>query len=353
MRKLAGSVFLLTIILLASLPLALADTPVISSTYDCRDGIVYVVTYIKQVQGLTNLTIPENPGTYEDSVIAVNQNGTPLPVLVGGGEITVFVNNETQSIQLSYIIYPNSVSDTYLLEIHASGKSTIILPTNGSLVYASDSPNIYANYSRITLSYINPGVYTIYYSITTHSTTSTIPEGTSTTTQSQTGSTNTTGSTGSNTQSTTTSQEGTGTAGSQSEGNTVSGSYSQSTTISQGTSTVGTSQTSAPIHRTMGKDTWMYLILASILVAVILAIIILSRKKKIPENNYELVDTRIDERDKLLLNLIKKGGHSISSLAKESGLRKSVVWRRIRKLEEMGLIETSKGIGKVEINLTD
>ena len=342
MRKLAGSVFLLTIILLASLPLASADTPVISSTYDCRDGIVYVVTYIKQVQGLTNLTIPENPGTYEDSVIAVNQNGTPLPVLVGGGEITVFLNNETQSIQLSYIIYPNSVSDTYLLEIHTLGKSTIILPTNGSLVYASDSPNIYANYSRITLTYLNSGVYTIYY--TTYTTTSTMSGGTSSTEP---------GSTGSNTQSTTTSQGGTSTAGSQSGGNTVSGSYSQSTTATKGTSTIGTSQTSAPIHRTMGKDTWIYLILASILVAVILAIIILSRKKKTYENNYDLVDTRIDERDKLLLNLIKKGGHSISSLAKESGLSKSVVWRRIRKLEEMGLIETSKGIGRVEINLTD
>jgi len=320
MRKLVGSVFLLTIILLASLPLVSADTPIISSTYDCRDGIVYVVTYIKQVQGLTNLTIPEDPGTYEDSVIAVNQNGTPLPVLVGGGEITIFLSNNTQSIQLSYIIYPNSVSDTYLLEIHTLGKSTIILPTNGSLVYASDSPNIYANYTRITLTYLNPGLYTVYYSITTYTTTSTTSGGTSSTVS---------GSTGSYTQSTTTSQGGTSTIG------------------------IGTSQTSAPIHRTMGKDTWMYIILASFLVAVILAIIILSRKKTIPENNYDLVDSRIDERDKLLLNLIKKGGYSISSLAKESGLSKSVVWRRIRKLEEMGLIETSKGIGRVEINLTD
>ncbi len=87
--------------------------------------------------------------------------------------------------------------------------------------------------------------------------------------------------------------------------------------------------------------------------AVVLAIYVLSHKKTTSENGFDLIESRIDDRDFLLLNLIKKGGHSISSLAKESGLSKSVVWRRIRKLEEMGLIETSKGIGKVEISLTN
>jgi len=53
----------------------------------------------------------------------------------------------------------------------------------------------------------------------------------------------------------------------------------------------------------------------------------------------ELIEaTSLDERDITLLSLISEKETTISELAKRSGLSKSVVWRRIRKLSNLGLI---------------
>ncbi len=61
----------------------------------------------------------------------------------------------------------------------------------------------------------------------------------------------------------------------------------------------------------------------------------------------------IDERDKLILEKIASKSMTISELARETGLSKSTVWRRIRKLEKEGYVKT-RGEGKYTyIEITD
>ncbi len=324
----------------------------VTYTYDCRGSVVYVVANAEIPQESTNITLPEDPGTLEDSITAIDQNGTPLPVLAGGGEITVFLSNTTTRVQLSYVIIPSQVSNTYMIEIHPGGTATVILPVNGSLVYASDSPSIYANYTRITLVYKTPGIYTVYYNVPTSGEaggTTTTPPGQTATSQTQATSTTTTSQPPAQTTTTQTAPPQT---------TTTTGSSTTpltKTTPTQESSTTSTTLSSPETSPSKGGNSLYYAALAAILVIIGLAYYLY--KNKTPQEpgpaEPRLMDSQLDDRDLLLLKLISRGGHNISSLARESGLSKSVVWRRIKKLEDLGLIETSKGIGKVDLTLTD
>ncbi len=61
----------------------------------------------------------------------------------------------------------------------------------------------------------------------------------------------------------------------------------------------------------------------------------------------------IDERDKLLLEKIAVKPMTISELARETGLSKSTVWRRIRKLEKEGYVKTREEGKYIYIEITD
>ncbi|MEB3772939.1 MAG: winged helix-turn-helix domain-containing protein [Desulfurococcales archaeon] len=329
-------------------------SPTVTYTYDCRNGVVYVIADAEVSQGSTNITLPEDPGTLEDSITAIDQNGTPLPVLAGGGKITVFLSNTTTRIQVSYVITPSQVSNTYMIEIHPGGTATVILPVNGSLVYASDSPSIYANYTRITLVYKTPGIYTVYYNVPTVGEaggTTTTPPGQTTTSQTQATSTTTTSQSPAQTTTTQTAPPQTTTTTGSSSTTPVT-----KTTPNQESSTTSTTTLASPkTSPSKGGSNLYYAILVAILVIIGLAYYLYKNKTPREPGPAEprLIDSQLDDRDLLLLKLISRGGHNISSLARESGLSKSVVWRRIKKLEDLGLIETSKGIGKVDLSLTD
>ncbi|MCE4607035.1 MAG: winged helix-turn-helix domain-containing protein [Desulfurococcales archaeon] len=335
MRKTVGLLVLLVIISLTSpiLLTASASSPSFSYTYDCKNGLVYVIVSISGVTGLTNITIPEDQGTLEESIVAINQDGTPLPVLAGADSITIYISNDTRDIQVSYIMYPYVVENTNMIVINPLGQATVLLPINGSLVYSSDSPKIYANYSRIILTYSEQGIYTIYY-------TGGIIQGTTTT--SNTTSTGVSSGTTSPTPSSSTVTSPTSTIGPGEHSTT-----SAYPTSPQQTGTTG--------HPKEWKGIYAYSILgvAILLIAIALAYYFKSRQRKGGSGGVQLDTGNLDDRDVTLLRLIEKGGHSISSLAKETGYSKSVVWRRIKKLEKMGLIEVSKGIGKTEIKITE
>jgi len=62
----------------------------------------------------------------------------------------------------------------------------------------------------------------------------------------------------------------------------------------------------------------------------------------------------LDDRDRAILEAVSAGGKSISDLARELGLSKSVVWRRTNKLVELGLLKkTQDKTGRAILELTD
>ena len=292
-------------------------TPTISYTYNCTGSTVYVTVNIEDVAGYTNITIPEDSGVIEESIVAIDQDNNVLPVLVGDGYITIVLGGETSSLTINYVLLVESYGDFYMLGINPTGKATIILPVNASLRYASDSPEAYVNTSRITLSYSGPGSYIIYYTITENPQPS--PPSTTTTHQIPPTGTGTTSQTGRATATTTTRTAG----------------YT-------------------------GKWSYTLLITMALLAAVALYWFTKSRRRPPQPGSGEdtgievVIDSvSLDERDRLLLDLISKEEHTVSSLSRASGLSKSVVWRRIKKMESLGLVETSKDVGRAYIRLTN
>lgn len=62
----------------------------------------------------------------------------------------------------------------------------------------------------------------------------------------------------------------------------------------------------------------------------------------------------LDDRDRAILAAVASDSKSISDLARELGLSKSVVWRRVNKLVEFGLLRRNQDkSGKVILELTD
>ncbi|MEM1601474.1 MAG: winged helix-turn-helix domain-containing protein, partial [Sulfolobales archaeon] len=62
--------------------------------------------------------------------------------------------------------------------------------------------------------------------------------------------------------------------------------------------------------------------------------------------------SEIDERDIEILRVVSTKELTISGLARELGLSKSVAWRRIRKLSHLKLITTTDVGGKTYIKVT-
>ncbi len=106
---------------------------------------------------------------------------------------------------------------------------------------------------------------------------------------------------------------------------------------------------------------WIALALVIILIIVILALTksrhggskSFSETLPPPEGPETLEAAALDERDITLLDLISKKETTISGLAKKAGLSKSVVWRRIRKLSNLGLIHREDVGAKTLLKITD
>ena len=65
-----------------------------------------------------------------------------------------------------------------------------------------------------------------------------------------------------------------------------------------------------------------------------------------------LVEDELDERDKAILDALRAARQAhVSELARKLGLRKSVVSRKLRKLESMGLVERVPGLGRLVYRL--
>ncbi len=73
-----------------------------------------------------------------------------------------------------------------------------------------------------------------------------------------------------------------------------------------------------------------------------------------PAPSGELVRAEeLDDRDIEILNALREGRETISSLARKLGLSKSVVWRRVQKLLRMGLINRLDEGGRTYLSLTE
>ncbi len=94
---------------------------------------------------------------------------------------------------------------------------------------------------------------------------------------------------------------------------------------------------------TVHKSKYSYLYIILIVIAIIIvAILVLFRKKKLNRSKKEKIrEEVIDERDRQILNAIKRLGGiaTANQIMSETGIPKTPLYRRLSKLVEMGYIE--------------
>ncbi len=66
----------------------------------------------------------------------------------------------------------------------------------------------------------------------------------------------------------------------------------------------------------------------------------------------ELAPSELDERDQAILDALKRLGDATASmLVKETGIPKSPLYRRLKRLEEAGMVESRRVKGKTYYRL--
>jgi predicted transcriptional regulator len=78
----------------------------------------------------------------------------------------------------------------------------------------------------------------------------------------------------------------------------------------------------------------------------------LSRRKGEGSEDLSLT-TGLDERDIAILKALSSGEKSVSDLSRDLNLNKSVVWRRVKRLKDLGLLNMRVEKGKTLYSLTD
>lgn len=118
------------------------------------------------------------------------------------------------------------------------------------------------------------------------------------------------------------------------------------------TSTVMPGTQPSPPAGGAGMFNTLVLILVGVAAVALLGYFIMRRRlEKAPEIE-PLLEQGFDERDKAILRTLSKGEATLSELSKTIGLNKSVIWRRLERLRELGYVEKGYSRGKSIYRLT-
>ena len=279
----------------AALPLAIAQQSYSAEIIIDNDGIVKVMINGTAVSGLNKYPAPVDP------IIST------MTAMLNGKEVASIYVNKTiyiattmnGSIQIQYIGNITGTDNYLEFKINDIGAPVklVVSPNIVLLDIPSNIISIQNIDGKLVIVILPPA--TIKYTVTKTSQTATpVPGGTTTTAPPQ-QTTSTPGSPGQTT--------------------------SQSTGISPG-------QPVAP-------SSTMYIVAAVIAVAVIGAVIYYFKKMRVTN-----VPDILDKTDKMILDEIKKAGGTImqGELQKILGLPKATLWRRVKKLAQLGFLEIVK-----------
>ncbi len=103
-------------------------------------------------------------------------------------------------------------------------------------------------------------------------------------------------------------------------------------------------------HKSENPIIYPYVFLAIILAIVLPAAILIARYLVRKKHEIQVYTSALDDRDLLILDYIKKSGGTtnISSISKSLNIPKSVVSRKVKKLEKLNIVATEKR-GKIKI----
>ncbi len=361
-------IVLIAVIALAAAPLVVyAEAQQATYIYTVAgDGSCDVSIMVNNTSGDNILYVTIDSNAIQNSIVALNSNGTPLPAelinqttleVVAGGAAQIYIH-----YQLNTTVSPGGIYD---LDINPAGPATIVLPANAALLGFNGTPSVSYSNSKITLTYSSGGSYYVEFIIpppppatTTAATTRTLVSKTSTTqATATTPATITSTTTLAPVSSTSAATTVTSTAKTQSQATT-----SVKKTIT--TTKTTTATTTAPVKTQTATKTpakrvspALYAGIAVAVAAGAVGALIAARGRSgggssAPAAFEAKPPLELDERDHSILKALAEGEENISSLARKTGLSKSVVWRRIQKLARLGLVEREDRGGSTYIRLT-
>lgn len=257
------------------------------------EGYVYVSVFVGGVEEEGIIYVKVEDSIIEESIVAVNEFNELLPTELVDDDIVLIYNvGNSGKVIVSYVARAASIREAYMdVIISPGGPSKVLLPKSSALLYLNGSADVSFTDTTITLTYSRGGTYLI--------------------------------------------------------------SYIPLTFIGNTTSPVVNTTVVAP------HPSWypIPLLLGASLIGVVYYL--LRRRRPSTEGGVELLrydvetlKSEIDERDIEILRAVSVKELTISGLARELGLSKSVAWRRIRKLCRLKLIAATDVNGKTYVEVT-
>lgn len=290
----------ISILLLVGVIYAEATAPKVSYSYKLSsEGYIYAAIFIDNLEDQYIIYVKVEESIVEESLVAINEFNDLLPAeLVDSNLILIYNVYNSRKVIVSYVARAANISGTHIdVVITPGGPSKILLPRSSALLYFNGSAGISFTDTTITLTYDDGGTYLI--------------------------------------------------------------SYIPLTFVSN--------LTTPTTNKTAEQTYWLQLLtpylLGASLISLGLAYYILRHYRtahpkvreegvELPEYDVETLRSEVDERDIEVLKAIVAKELTISGLARELRLSKSVVWRRIRKLSHLKLITTTDVNGKTYIKVT-
>ncbi len=331
-----------------------------------------IITAVIHPYGPATITLPDNAGLlYFNDTPEIEIIGNTIKLYFNksaGYEIQYIVVNETTpttttSPTTSPTTTTTTASTTTTTVTTTSVPTTTTITQTTTTQTTTTSPTITTQTSS-TQSTISTSPTTTQTIITTTSSPSTITTTATTTTTPQTITTTPT-----TTKTTTATHTSSITTINQTSTPVLTSASSKSPTYTSANTTTANITTTTPSGGA-GFPTIVVVFIVIIIVLLILGYVLFKmRLGKLGESKQQIVSSKIsrggsgelvikepgsiDERDKLILEKIVDKSMTISELARETGLSKSTVWRRVRKLEKEGYV-TTRGEGKYTyVEITD
>lgn len=254
------------------------------------------IKIVCNVTGKEFLELRLEEGYSDETITVFSESGIPLPyVLEPDGRIiinTSYLNNVTIEYEA---VVGNIIAEVQVnVRINPLGPADVILPLNSALLYFSGSPQITTvsdptgKQFYIVLSYDRAGTYELSFLL--------LPK----------------------------------------------------TEVPTSTPSPSPSQPT----ESAGIYNIFILLLVGLTTAALLGYFIIRRGLKKTHEIEPLLEYGFDERDKAILRALSSGEATLSDLSKSIGLNKSVIWRRLERLRELGYVEKGYSRGKSIYRLT-
>lgn len=291
----------MSLALLTLVVLALISTVPAEAVYNVHsDGTATVIVTMETINRLyVSLRIE---GENVENLIAFDQEGSPLPIDFNDSIVTVYTLNSTRASIVFNVKFAFQDGVTWSSHLETNIPTVIVLPEGSGVTEYSEGGEVDVVDGRLAVKFSSPGTHTLQYIY--------LPE-------------------------------------------TLN--YTLTTPLPPSATTSPASPTpTTPPTPTLFRVEHLLVLLAVVASLGLLGLYFFKKRRESIEESLVFSEEITDERDKAILEALEKYGRlTLADLSKVAGLHKSTVWRRVRKLKELGYVKVKRVSGKTIVEKKD